>query len=281
MDAFPRTDVGGISLSRMIIGTNWFLGFSHTSWAKDRFIKAHMTRDRIVEIIKVFMDAGVDTIMGPLFPLLIESVEAAQDATGRKMHLILTPHFSIRPGGPPEEEAEVVLRKCAEAGAEFCFPHTSRIDPLVDQLNRTIRQYDGYAKRIRELGMLPGLSTHLPESVIIADESGADVVSYIQIYNAAGFLMHLEADWEMRIIQKAKKPVMTIKPMAAGRLLPVVGLSFVWSTLRDCDMVTVGTMTPDEAKECIEISMSLLEKRIPEVELQKTRSKASVESGKG
>jgi hypothetical protein len=82
----------------------------------------------------------------------------------------------------------------------------------------------------------------------------------------------------MRIIQKAKKPVMTIKPMAAGRLLPVVGLSFVWSTLRDCDMVTVGTMTPDEAKECIDISMSLLEKRIPEVELQRTRSKASVET---
>ncbi|NQT87218.1 hypothetical protein HQ560_10670 [bacterium] len=105
------------------------------------------------------------------------------------------------------------------------------------------------------------------------------MVSYIQIYNAAGFLMHIEVDWEMRIIQKAKHPVMTIKPMAAGRLMPIVGFSFVWNTLRDCDMVTVGTMTEDEAEECIEISMDLLEKRIPEVELQKTRSKASVEAG--
>ncbi len=31
----------------------------------------------------------------------------------------------------------------------------------------------------------------------------------------------------MRIINKAKKPVMAIKPLAAGRILPAVGLAFV------------------------------------------------------
>jgi hypothetical protein len=41
--------------------------------------------------------------------------------------------------------------------------------------------------------------------------------------NAAGFLMQLEVDWIHRIIWNAKHPVMTIKPMAAGRLLPLVG----------------------------------------------------------
>jgi len=34
-DLFPRTTVGGVSLPRMIIGTNWFLGWSHTTAAKD------------------------------------------------------------------------------------------------------------------------------------------------------------------------------------------------------------------------------------------------------
>lgn len=42
-------------------------------------------------------------------------------------------------------------------------------------------------------------------------------------------------------------------------------------------MVTVGAMTPDEAKETIEISLSLLEHRSPELKPQRTRSKASVE----
>jgi len=69
---------------------------------------------------------------------------------------------------------------------------------------------------------------------------------------------------------------MTIKPLAAGKLLPVVGLAFVWSTLRPCDMVTIGTTTPAEASEVIDISLALLAGEVPESELQKTRSKASL-----
>ena len=109
-----------------------------------------------------------------------------------------------------------------------------------------------------------------------ADETGIDVETYISLYNAMGFLMPLEVDWIARIIHEARKPVMTIKPMAAGQLRPFQGLAFAWSTLRDIDMVTVGTMTPGEAAEVIEISLSLLEKKHPGQALQETRSKGSV-----
>jgi hypothetical protein len=129
---------------------------------------------------------------------------------------------------------------------------------------------------IRERGMLPGFASHMPESIVYADESGLDVETYISIYNAAGFLMHLEVDWVHRVIRNAKHPVMTIKPLAAGRLLPLVGLAFSWATIRDIDMVTVGTSTPDEAREVIEISRSILEQRTDRVELQATRSKQTV-----
>ncbi len=46
MNEFPRTKVGGVSLSRMIIGTNWFLGWSHTTAAKDQYIKENVGADR-------------------------------------------------------------------------------------------------------------------------------------------------------------------------------------------------------------------------------------------
>jgi len=147
---------------------------------------------------------------------------------------------------------------------------------LLDRSTRTFRQFHKICPLIRERGMIPGLSTHAPDSVVIADETGLDVGTYIQMYNAAGFMMPLEIDWSQKIIWNAKHPVLTIKPLAAGRLLPLVGLAFSWSTIRDMDMVAVGTMTPDEAKECIEISRSILERRRPEVELQRTRSKAVV-----
>ena len=46
--------------------------------------------------------------------------------------------------------------------------------------------------------MIPGLSTHMPETPIYADESGLDVDTYISIYNAMGFLMQIEVDWVQR-----------------------------------------------------------------------------------
>ncbi|MBK8475131.1 MAG: hypothetical protein IPL39_02155 [Opitutaceae bacterium] len=88
--------------------------------------------------------------------------------------------------------------------------------------------------------------------------------------------MQVEVDWVMKVIQEAKKPVMTIKPLAAGKILPPVGLAFVWATLRDCDMVTIGTTTVDEAKECIDLSLGFLERRSSGVKLQETRSKKSL-----
>jgi hypothetical protein len=129
---------------------------------------------------------------------------------------------------------------------------------------------------IRARGMIPGLSTHMPEAVVYADKQNADVETYIQIYNAAGFLMQVEADWVMRTISEANKPVMIIKALAAGKLLPVVGLAFVWSTIRDQDMVVIGTTTPAEARESIEISLDLINHRIPNNALQQTRSKNSL-----
>jgi hypothetical protein len=56
-----------------------------------------------------------------------------------------------------------------------------------------------------------------------------------------------------------------------------VGLAFVWNSIRDQDMVTIGTATPDEAREVIDISLDLLSRRIPDNELQRTRSKQTLE----
>ena len=51
-----------------------------------------------------------------------------------------------------------------------------------------------------------------------------------------------------------------------GRTTPFVGLNFSWNTLRECDMVTVGCTSPEEAEEDIEISLAALERRRPNLE---------------
>lgn len=273
MDLFPRTTVGTASLSRLVIGTNWFFGYSHTSAAKDKFIKDLQTRKRIADILEVFFSSGVDTIIGGGGPVLLDAMKEAEDRTGRKGILINTPTFNILPGGDPGEEPEVVFDRVAASGATICMPHQCVTDALVDRMHREIRQLERYTRLMRERGLIPGLSTHMPETVLLADQTGADIETYIQIYNAAGFLMQVETDWVMRVIRNAEHPVLTIKPLAAGRLIPPVGLAFVWNTIRPCDMVAIGTTTPDEAREVIDLSLDFLERRLPEHELQRTRSK--------
>lgn len=282
MSEFPRTMVGGVSVSRMIIGTNWFLGYTHCTWSKSRSVERIVTNPQaIADIIAVFLRAGVDTIMCPhTTTCMYDAIREAEQRVGRKVIIIETPSFPTNKRTPFEgfdiSACERILDAEVQKGVAISMPHTSTTDVMVDKCTREIRQMDVICRLIRERGMIPGLSTHMPETVVYADKMEADVETYIQIYNAAGFLMQVEVDWVQRIIRDAKKPVMTIKPLAAGRLMPIVGFAFVWNTIRDCDMVTIGTTTPDEARESIEMSLDLLARRMPQIELQKTRSKSSL-----
>jgi len=283
-DLFPRTTVGGLSLPRMIVGTNWFLGWSHTTVAKDKYINDNIRdRKKIADIYEVFLRAGVDATMGNIScSPMHDAVKEAEDRVGRKMIIISTPHFSLTPevlkNGWDEKAVAGILENEDRLGCNICMPHAGVTDSLVDRVTREIRRMDRICAMIREHGMIPGLSCHMPEAIIFADETNLDVETYISLFNAIGFLMQVEVDWTAQIIRNAKKPVMTIKPMAAGQVRPFQGLTFVWNAIRPQDMVTVGTMSPDEAKELIEMSLAILDQRKADIRLQETRSKASVKS---
>ena len=282
MSGFPRTTVGGLSVSRMIVGTNWFLGFCHSTQAKCAFIQRTVTtRGRVADAIEVFLRAGVDTIMCPHTQSVIpEAIDEAQQRTGAGAVVVSTPSFTTTPQTPVEgfdlDEVARILDGEVAKNARICMPHVSTTDKMVDKCARTVRQMDVVCRMIRERGMIPGLSTHTPETIVYADETGLDVETYIQPFNAMGFLMHVEVDWVADLIHRAKKPVTTIKTMAAGQIRPFQAMTFVWNAIRDCDMVTVGTVGPEEASELIEMSLSILEKRRPDLELQRTRSKATL-----
>jgi len=279
-DKFPRTKVGGLSLSRMIIGTNWFLGYSHTTRAKDEYITENvMDRKKIADIIEVFLRSGVDALMGPLNnPIMTDAMKDAEDRTGAGIIRISTPSIPVNPrtviDGLDIGAVEKILDAEARLGVHIVMPHTTSTDMLVDNCTGELRQVDKFCRLARERKMIPGLSTHLPQSITFADKTGLDIETYISIFNAMGFLMQVEVDWTASIIRNAKKPVMTIKPMAAGQIRPLQAFTFVWNAIRDCDMVTVGTMSPKEAAECIELSLSILEHRTADIKLQETRSKS-------
>lgn len=267
MVKFPRTIVGGLSVSRMIIGINWFLGYSHNTVAKNEYLKENVKdRKKIADIIEVFFRNGVDTIIGNIRnEPLADAIKDAEDRTGVKAIIVSTPRMPITPMTPVDgfdiEKVEAELDYQAKMGVSICMPHQTTTDFMVDRCTGEIRKMDTICRLIREHNMIPGLSTHMPETIIYADQTGLDVETYVSIYNSMGFLMQVEVDWISNVMRNAKKPVLTIKPMAAGQIRPFQAFNFVWNTIREQDMVAVGTMSPREAEECIELSLSIIERR--------------------
>lgn len=279
---FPRTTVGGISMPRLLIGANWLTGFSHISPAADKNIKERNgTPEAVAKILETFLAYDINAMMG-LYSIdsnLLRAVSLAEERTGKKMILIDEPILNMDNTAMARHEAELAIRQCARNGATFCLPLHSCVEELLNKNTHTIDRLPDYLAMIRDAGMIPGLSAHMPEVIQYADENGYDVETYIQIFNAAGFLMQVELESVIRIIHSAKKPVMTIKPCAAGRLTPYVGLTFNWNVLREQDMITIGCMTEDEAAEDIEISLAAFEHRLPRLDTRSSPLKTSVISG--
>ena len=267
MKQFPRTEVAGISLPRMLMGTNWLLGYSHTGPAADNMIKArHSDPRNVAAVADAYMEYGIDAMMAPEFSPdgpLEQGLRMTEEKTGKRIIRIVTPALNVDDTPEGRAEAEKLVEKSAKDGATFCLIHHMACEQRINKNRQTMDRLPDYLDMIRQHGMIPGLSAHMPEVVQYSDMNEYDVQTYIQIYNCLGFLMQIEVEGVNSIIWNAKKPVMTIKSMAAGRCTPFVGLTFSYSTIRDCDMVTLGAFTPEEVHEDVEIAMATLEHRHP------------------
>ena len=279
---FPRTEVAGVSLPRLLIGTNWLVGYSHKGHAADMDIRTtNDTAEAVYPVYKTFANHGINAIMGCTSKdqILVDSIKYFQDTTGTKLIQIDTPIINVDDTKEGRAEAEATIKNSAKHGATFCLPHHSSVEQLVNKNKRTIDRLPDYLKMIRDAGMIPGVSAHMPELIIYSDANEYDVQTYVQLFNCLGFLMQIEVESIIQTIHGAKKPVMTIKPMAAGRVSAYVGLTFNWNVLRPCDMITVGCKTFYEAHENIEISFAALEKRLPDLQGRSSPNKTEIIKG--
>lgn len=276
---FPRTMVGGISLPRLLIGTNWIFGYSHTSSSADKqIVQRNGNLDAMAAILKAYLEHGVDAVMGPLsdVPYAFDAIKKAEDDTGKRIIRIDTPTPCVDNSAEGRKKAEATFDKSKAGGSDFCLIHHQAAEQLVNKNKQILDRLPDYTDMIRQRGMLPGLSAHMPELIVYSDLNEYDVETYIQLYNCMGFLMQVEIEYVHKIIWSAKKPVMTIKPMAAGRCSPFVGITFSFSTLRPCDMVTVGAASVEEVHEDVEIALAALERRPPDVEGRNSPAKSSI-----
>lgn len=250
--ALPMTEIGGHQVSRLMCGSNSFFGYSHISAARDAWIRRTYTDELITEIMAAGARLGINCfISGPL-DRFVAIREAVKTITG--VHTV----WFCTPSGKDLAELKDGIRKTADLGAEFCMPHTCWTEAYLDVANMEIRGYPEAAELARKLGMVPGLSNHRPESLRAVVKQNYDCATITLPFNSDGFLCSVETDWTARLIQDCPIPIISIKPLASGRIQPPTGFSFVYRHIKPSDTVAVGVLSREEIEEDVKLALQYM-----------------------
>ena len=107
---FPRTQVGGLSLPRMLIGSNWLLGFSHKTHPMNHMIlERNGNAKAMCEIICAFAKYGIDALMAPITSSqpLMDALNDAEQKLGKRIIRIDTPTINVDDNAAARAEAGI------------------------------------------------------------------------------------------------------------------------------------------------------------------------------
>ncbi len=220
--SLPKARFGDAEITRLIIGQNQFLGFSHFNTLLDKLMVDWNTPERICQTLLQCQQNGINTFQGSYRE--ISKGEQLFRAQGGKMHVIAI-------DSNPDQVEQTVER----SGTAGVYHHGEITDVLFRE--GKMDQVQEYTKKLRQTGVRVGIGTHKPEVVEYAEERGWDVDFYMlcaynrtrtpeEVRKLLGVLplpageLYLETDppHAYEVARKTSKTCFLFKILAAGRL---------------------------------------------------------------
>jgi hypothetical protein len=270
----PKTKLEHLVLPRMLCGTNQFVGISHVYGAFYRvkdpglihrsplstFYYMHKFKDvnKIVETMMFLAsEHGVNACISSPRDSIHDAIQQVRKETGAPYHWICTPSTRLTARNLPPDIWKQI-QWCADHEVSVCAPHRDYTDKALDKNAFTIEGYPDIAARIRDLKMVPGLSTHHVETIKAVEDNNYDAPVIVQPHNKIGFESDTDPATLTRRIQETKLQVINIKPMAAGRIKPREGLEWCLKRIKPVDFLAVGFGDIKFAREDVEIVESII-----------------------
>jgi hypothetical protein len=221
----PTVKLGPHSITRLILGGNPVYGYSHFNKTLSKTMTDWHTPDRVQELLARCEKAGINTFQNSYAERTLSDVDRYK-AAGGKMHWLCL-------GKPDWDKNPQNIDDAAKHKPIGIAPHGA----LAERLHRAkdLNTLTDLLKRIRQTGVLVGLSAHNPEVLELAEEKGWDVDYYMCcLYYLtrpkAEFQAILGKDLPLgeiylpsdpsrafKAIQSTKKPCLVYKVLAAGR----------------------------------------------------------------
>ncbi|MHA1680334.1 MAG: hypothetical protein ACTSUE_04960 [Promethearchaeota archaeon] len=284
---FKKIKLENIELSKIVCGTNQFIGIIHRPNPID--IRRHKKRFKDAEAVADFMiplvqELGVNCCVSSPRQKIYDAIKITEEETGEKFHWICTP--SIRKTvGDLEGDLFKQIEWCADHGVSVCGPHRiytdlsidkeklviggtdfigigpvkfkSKIFPVKSIKNLCAIPFPEISAKIRDSGMIPLLSTHYIESIKAVEKQEYDAPLVIQPLNKKGYMSNAKPDALIEAIRSTKVKILNIKPMAAGRIKPRAALEYCLENIKRDDLLAVGFGKKEYLREDIEILKDL------------------------
>ena len=184
----PTIQLGPHRVTRLIVGGNPVYGYSHFNKNFDRHMAAWHTPERVMELLKRCEECGLNTFQNSYSERTLADLERYRSAGGTMNWLCL--------GNPDWDQHPEFIDDASKHKPIGISPHGS----LNERLHRQ-KKYNvltDLLKRIRDHGVLVGLSAHDPTLIETAEEKGWDVDYYM---TALYFLSRTKEE------QRASKPL--------------------------------------------------------------------------
>jgi hypothetical protein len=165
----PTIQLGSHRVTRLIIGGNPVYGYSHFNKHFDRHMSAWHTPERVMELLKRCEECGLNTFQNSYSKRTLDDLERYRAAGGSMNWLCL--------GNPDWDEHPEFINDAARHKPIGISPHGSLNERLHRQKKYIV--LTDLLKRIRDQGVLVGLSAHDPTLIEIAEEKGWDVDYYM------------------------------------------------------------------------------------------------------
>jgi hypothetical protein len=262
----PTVSLGKHQVTRLILGSNPLSGGSHFNPILDRLMGEWMTPERIAELLKRCERAGIGTWQLHRDKKLPDCLRQYR-AEGGKMNCFLLSDYTEPERALPE------LLKMQPIGIAH---HGDRTD--VQFRARQMDPVRDYLKKVRDMGLLVGLSMHNPEVLDYCESKDWDLDYYMTcLYRRSRLPEEVRAEFGeatvgepyfekdpermCKMIRQTRKPCLVFKILAAGRATRTPqavsdAFRFVFERIKPQDCVIVG-MYPrfkDEITENVELA---------------------------
>ncbi len=254
-EPLPKVRLGRHEITRLVLGSNPVLGFSHLNAMMNRLMADYYTPERIQQLLRRCLEMRINTWQTSAHEKVDEALRTLREGGSDIQWVFLA--------SQPHLDDAAALKDIVQRNKPIAIVHHGGVSDSLWRQGKIDKARD-FAKRVKDLGLLAGLSAHNPDVIRHAEEKGWELDLYMTcFYRVTRTAEELKKEVGMgevplgsvylpgdparmcEAIRQVKRPCLAFKILAAGRRCErpadvEAAFQFAFQNIKKSDAVIVG-----------------------------------------